>query len=130
MSVLGRWLGYSVGNWFGQVQANQPANVIQPSGGWHWFRWDRRRKHEDDDELEEALEAHLLAEHVIEPVTPVQKVRAYMAVTDPETVPKHVRDAIKRAVRSETAAAFQLALKRIREMEEEDEFAVLFLTLH
>jgi hypothetical protein len=126
--MIGQWFGATFGQWFGRT-AEAPQNVVALSGGWYWPQWWRRRK-DDDEELEEALEAHLLAERVLEPVTPVQKVRAYMAVTDPETVPKHVREAIKRAVRSETAAAFDLALKRIREMEEEDEFAVLFLTLH
>lgn len=126
--MIGQWFGATFGQWFGQ--ASQPAtNVIAPSGGWHWFRWDRRRKHEDEEE-EEALEALLLAEQVIEPVTPPQKVRQYMALTNPETVPKHVRDAIKRAVRSETVAAYELALKRIRELEEEEEFAVLWIALH
>jgi hypothetical protein len=126
--MIGQWLGNTVGQWFGATQS-QPANVIQPSGGWNWFRWDRRKK-DDDEEEEDALEAHLLAEQVIEAKEPEQKVRLFMALTNPEVVPKHVRDAIKRAVRSETVAAYQLAAKRIRELEEEDEFAVLFLTLH
>jgi hypothetical protein len=128
--MIGQWFGQSFGAWFGRV-ATVPVNVIQPSGGWHWFRWDRpRRKRDEDEELEEALEAHLLATGTIEPETPPQKVAAFMARTPPEEVPAHVREAIKRAVRSETAAAYQLAMKRIREMEEEEDFAVLFIALH
>lgn len=124
--MIGQWLGSYAGHWFGRVTQ---ANVIQPSGGWYWPHWWRRRK-DEDEELEEALEAHLIHTGAIEPETPPQKVAAFMARTAPETVPEHVREAIKRAVRSQTAAAYALALKRIRELEEEEEFAVLFLALH
>ena len=123
--MIGQWFGATFGQWFGR---SAPANVIQPSGGWYWPHWWKRKK-DEDEELEEALETHLIAEGVIEAVEPPQIVRAFMASRPPESVPEHVRNAIKRAVRSETEAAYRLALKRIREMEEEEEFAVL-LVLH
>ncbi len=131
--MIGQWFGQTFGQWFGGASVEPPdpppVNEIHPSGGWYWPHWWRRKKRETE-ELEEALEAHLLHTGVIEPETPPQKVAAFMARTPPEAVPDHVREAIKRAVRSQTAAAYALALKRIREVEEEEEFAVLFIALH
>ena len=128
MSVLGNWLGRSIGHWFGQT-ASQPSNVIQPSGGWHWWSWGRRKRRRDEDELADALESHLIHTGVVIPETPHQKVLAFMSVREPDEIPKHVRDSILRAVRAQTAAAYSLALKRIREIEEEEDFVVL-MALH
>ena len=109
----------------------------QPSGGWRsylyweqqWLR--RKRKRQEEEEEADRLEALLIAEQVIEPETPPQQVVAFMAARPPQEVPRKVRAAINRAVRSETAAAYDLALKRIRELEEEEDFVVLLtLALH
>ncbi len=123
--MIGQWLGSYAGHWFGRVV----AVVVTPSGGWYYPGWWRRKKRDEED-LADAIEAHLVHTGVIEPDTAPLKIKAFMAKSDPEHVPAHVREAIKRAVRSETKAAFDLALKRIREMEEEEEFAVLFIALH
>ena len=109
----------------------------RPAGGWaSWFRWEqeglrRRRRRREEEEQADRLEAYLIAEKVIEPETPAQEVVAFMVTRPPEEVPDKVRAAISRAVRSETAAAYKLALKRIRELEEEEDFAVVVtLLLH
>jgi alpha-D-ribose 1-methylphosphonate 5-triphosphate synthase subunit PhnI len=106
------------------------------TGGWGAFNaWEaegrsRKRKKEEEEEADR-LEALLIAEKVIEPETPPQKVVAFMVERPPAEVPEKVRAAIQRAVRSETDAAYDLALKRIRELEEEEDFTVLLtLALH
>jgi hypothetical protein len=109
----------------------------QPSGGWRsYLYWEqqglrRKLKRREEEEEAERLEALLIAEQVIEPETPPQQVVAFMASRLPDEVPERVRAAVTRAVRSETAAAYDLALKRIRELEEEEDFTVLLtLALH
>jgi len=107
------------------------------SGGWRsYLYWEqqglrRKRKRQEEEEEADRLEALLIAEQVIEPETPPQQGVVFMASRPPAEVPERVRAAMTRAVRSETDAAYELAVKRIRELEEEEDFAVVAsLLLH
>jgi hypothetical protein len=120
------------------------ATVQQQGGGYGWGAYDheaRRRKRDKElrDELEREEAAELareiaaLEEHIAEDRNVSREtVRLQAKVRTYEYLPPYVLQAAERALKTESARAFQQVEKALAkyEQEEEEEIAVLIAAMH